>query len=36
MKFRAVLVRILLLRFTAEFYNRQIKEVDSNIQPLLK
>ena len=33
--------RILLLRFTstyyvAEFYNRQIKEVDSNIQPLLK
>ena len=33
--------RILLLRFTstyyvAEFYNRQIKEVDSNIQPRLK
>ena len=25
-----------ILRFTAEFYNRQMKEVDSNIQPLLK
>ena len=36
MKFHVVLLRILSLRFTAEFYNRQIKEVDSNIQPLLK
>ena len=36
MKYPVVLVRFLLLRFTAEFYNRQIKEVDSSIQPLLK
>ena len=36
MKYPVVLVRFLLLRFTAEFYNRQIKEVDSGIQPLLK
>ena len=26
----------LLLRFAAEIYNKQVKEVDSNIQPLLK
>ena len=36
MKCRIVLLRFLLLRFTAGFYNRQMKEVDSNIQPLLK
>ena len=36
MKFRVVLARFLLLRFTVEFYNRQMKEVYSNIQPLLK
>ena len=36
MKFCVVLVRTLLLRFTAEFYNKQIKKVDSNIQPLFK
>ena len=36
MKFCVVLVRFLLLRFIAEFYNRQMKEADSNIQPLLK
>ena len=36
LKFRVVLVRFLLLRFTVEFYNRQMKEVNLNIQPLLK
>lgn len=36
MKFRVVLARFLLLRFTVEFYNRQMKEVYLNIQPLLK
>ena len=36
MKFPVVLVCFLLLSFIAEFYNRQIKEADSNIQPLLK